>query len=690
MRPHSPEATQYSDGRPCDLVRCRVREPLSPSFACLPSDSLLKVRPGREHSLMPFWFWNDELESGEIVRQIGDFQAHGVDGFVIHPRVGLPRRLGWMSRGLLDLMRVALEEARRRGMIVILYDDGMYPSGSASGQVVAADAGHACRCLDRLPAEASLPALANEVAVVPDRTGRLWRIIDRPVNACLRGLHYRDEADWDGRTDPAEDEPPAADILNPEAVQSFIRLVYQRYADEFSEFIGNTVIGVFTDEPGLLGRCRERNVQPGTTGILPQVARLAGRDLTPHLNALWDPDEPQAAVIRAAYRSAVRQRCEETYYRQISEWCTAHGLALCGHPGKADDLGQQRWFHVPGQDLVWRWVLPGHPSALEGEESTQGKCSSSAAAHLGRRFNSNECFGAYGHSFDEREMEGLANWCFVRGVNRLYPHAFYYSVRGPRRNERPPDVGPNSPWWGRYRRFADACRWLSWLLTDSRHVCQVAVLGLSDHLPWGAAKVLSQNQIDFNYLEVRHLWEDAEVDGKGIRLRGFHYRLLVVDALELIPDRVWTILAPLIANGRVLACAWDVPGAVRHDTPEALVAAVRALTDGDVVLDQPEPDLRVRHMVKAATHVWLLANEGFRTLEVCPSLPQVGEYRLLDPWSMTDCPWDGARPLRISPASSLVIQQTEPEAQTASCGRSRLDESTWLTRKDPHGRHHTR
>jgi hypothetical protein len=47
-------------------------------------------------------------------------QAHGVHGFVIHPRVGLPRDLGWMSERLLHFYDVAVEEARRRSMHVVL------------------------------------------------------------------------------------------------------------------------------------------------------------------------------------------------------------------------------------------------------------------------------------------------------------------------------------------------------------------------------------------------------------------------------------------------------------------------------------------------------------------------------------------------------------------------------------------
>ena len=51
-----------------------------------------------------------------MVRQIADFEAHGVYGFVIHPRVGLPRDIGWMSERMLHFVRFAVEEAERRGM----------------------------------------------------------------------------------------------------------------------------------------------------------------------------------------------------------------------------------------------------------------------------------------------------------------------------------------------------------------------------------------------------------------------------------------------------------------------------------------------------------------------------------------------------------------------------------------------
>ena len=49
-------------------------------------------------------------------------------GFVIHPRIGLPENIKFLSDEYLDLMEVAIAEASRQNMMVFLYDEAMYPS----------------------------------------------------------------------------------------------------------------------------------------------------------------------------------------------------------------------------------------------------------------------------------------------------------------------------------------------------------------------------------------------------------------------------------------------------------------------------------------------------------------------------------------------------------------------------------
>ncbi len=68
-----------------------------------------------------------------------------------------------------------------------------------------------------------------------------------------------------------EDLPPAGDILNPDAVASFMELVYERFAREFGGYFGTTILGIFTDEPDMLDQGRRH-------GAKRQHARLTDVD----------------------------------------------------------------------------------------------------------------------------------------------------------------------------------------------------------------------------------------------------------------------------------------------------------------------------------------------------------------------------------------------------------------------------
>ena len=51
-------------------------------------------QPPREFTPIPFWFLNGDLKKEEIRRQLRDFCAHGVYGVVLHPRIGMAKRIG--------------------------------------------------------------------------------------------------------------------------------------------------------------------------------------------------------------------------------------------------------------------------------------------------------------------------------------------------------------------------------------------------------------------------------------------------------------------------------------------------------------------------------------------------------------------------------------------------------------------
>lgn len=588
--------------------------------------------PPAEFSQCPFWFWNDVLDENELRRQIADFQAHGVEAFVIHPRIGLPRTQGWMSPALLGHMKFAIEEAAARGMWLMLYDEGMYPSGSASGGVVARNPDFQTRaltCSDHAWSPEDLSARCGRfIARTQRKDGRDVWIYHQKVAGVVRGLHYVGDEE---AGEPGEETPPAADLLNPEAVQAFIELVYARFHAEFGGYFGKTIKAIFTDEPHPLGRFWEEGFLAGSPETLEIASRMLGRDFTPHLPALWFNDEPDATLYRRIHREAIAERLDETYYRPLAAWCESHGIALTGHPAEPDELGHLRHFQIPGQDIVWRHIERGS-SAIEGAPSTMAKAAASAKLHHQRSRNLNEFAGAYGHALTFSELQWLASWLLIRGCDLLVPHAFYYSMRGLRREERPPDAGPNSPWWEEYKPWADFTRRICALNASCQPVCEVAILGRATELPWKAAKRCFEQQIDFHYVEPNDLGE-ARMDGNALVVGPARYSVLIVEE------------------------GYESPGAIPSiKWSDQDWAKILGEVSPIVTLSSAAPDLRARRLSAPGAEWVLLFNEGQEVLEREVTLPWTGEIWQMDLMAGQAKPSLPRNHLRLLPGEWAVYQ----------------------------------
>jgi hypothetical protein len=223
-------------------------------------------------------------------------------------------------------------------------------------------------------------------------------------------------------------------------------------------------------------------------------------------------------------------------------------------------------------------------------------------------------YGAYGHNLTWNEMLWLASWCFVRGQNFLIPHAFYYSIRGPRFDERPPDVGPNAKWWPEYKPYADACSRLSWINTDSRQICSVAILADATYLPYQAAKVCYQNQIDFNYLELRLLSDKAIIKKDGVHIAGMVYYAIILDSLTSLPENLIAGMEKINDSHRLIihnnsSYAVRFPDAPQYKTADELKLLLGKLIKPDLLVNPGSQNIRGRHVLKGGLDYYILFNE---------------------------------------------------------------------------------
>lgn len=188
----------------------------------------------------------------------------------------------------------------------------------------------------------------------------------------------------------------------------------------------------------------------------------------------------------------------------------------------------------------------------------------------------------------------------VRGVNLFIPHAFYYSIEGERKGERPPDVGPNSIWWPHYEKWAEYWSRLSCLMTEIDLHAEVAVLCRNRDLHPELVRPLFEHQTGFQYLP-ESIWAECEEKDGALYYRGHRYTA-VVDAEN------------------------HFPGVPRYDATAFAP---------DCLCSPAQPKLRCAHFVKDGTACWFLVNEGNETIHTTLTLPTEQKVGVYDLWNNT-------------------------------------------------------
>jgi len=567
------------------------------------------LNPSKEFTPIPFWFLNDDFDKDELKRQLMDFCDKGVYGVVLHPRIGIPENIGYLSDEFFDVICYIVETAHTLDMKIVLYDEGMYPSGSACGMVVKSNPEFATRGI-------IISDNADEGEVVASLNDGKF-IVYKKTGGTLRGIHF-------GQDDGEENVPPAADILNEDAVDLFISLTHDEYYKRLGKYFGNTITGMFTDEPSCVGRGSGFKFKPWYDGALSELIKRGGRP--EELSALFDNQTNETTVI---YRKLISEKLNDTYYKKLYNWCEEHNIALMGHPSKSDDIDEERFFHVPGQDVVLRRVAP-ETGGTTGMDSVMPKCSADAARYLGRRRNSNECFGVCVRDeipwyMPAMDMKWYIDWLGVRGVNLFIPHAFFYSVRGKRSEERPPDVGPNNIWWDYYKRFSDYMGGVSYIMTDSVNMADVAVLCNSGNLREEAVKGFFENQVEFNYVPYSFLNKCRVEDGK-LKVGDYTYSYVLGE----------------------------------NNLPVKTIKSVDEVKDRRILVSKSEKDLRLTHLCKNGIEMIFAANEG--ESEICTEINHniPGKVIEVDLWNKTVYKTGGSEiKLDLKPSESILYVFSE-------------------------------
>lgn len=386
----------------------------------------------KKYRPIPFWSWNEKLETEQTKEQIRKMHIAGMGGFFMHARGGLQTE--YMGEEWFHNVTASIEAAKECGMRPWAYDENGWPSGFGDGSVNGLGVEYQQKYL-RMEAELS----HTETAI------------------CKCGEHYF----------YYDINPFYVDTLDKKVIAKFIEASYQPYYERY----GTEIEGFFTDEPQV-----SRNGIPWSFVFEKEYKERYGENIFECLESLFLPIGDYKRT-RVKFWKMVTELFSDAYMKQIYEWCNERGLKLTGHLTSEESLGSQitahgacmphyEYFHVPGMDWLGRDIRNGLITYQL----------SSVAEQLGKEEVLSETFGLCGHNVSFAEMKGIYEWQMVHGINLLCQHLEGYSIRGIRKRDYPPAMYVQQPWWEEYRKFVDSMSRIGMILREGKHPVDVLVL----------------------------------------------------------------------------------------------------------------------------------------------------------------------------------------------------------------------
>ena len=380
----------------------------------------------KKYRPIPFWSWNEKLDTEETKRQIGIMDEAGIGGYFMHARGGLATE--YMGEEWFDNVRASIEEGDKRGMHSWAYDENGWPSGFGGGKVNGLGDEYRQKSLHSEPLTDENRDNENTV-LIKDGTRYFYRINEFYV-----------------------------DTLDAKVVKKFIDEIYAKYYEKF----GSSFDGFFTDEPQIL----RGDGYPWSFILEEAFTARYGYSLVDNLDMLFF-DKEGCEEVRVDYWQLVTDLFSEAFFKQIYDWCDAHGYKLTGHLVLEEDLMSQivsngacmphyEYFHVPGMDWLGRPVT----------ECLTPMQLSSASAQMGKKQILSETYAASGHNVSHDELKRIFEWQMVHGVNLLCTHLEGYSLRGIRKRDYPPAMYYQQPWWADMKVFFDAMSRVGMLISE--------------------------------------------------------------------------------------------------------------------------------------------------------------------------------------------------------------------------------
>lgn len=422
------------------------------------------------------------MDEQRVAGQLQDFYASGMGGAFIHSRSGL--KTPYMEEKWFSCVQASIDTAIKAQRKVYLYDEDRYSSGFAGGEVCRE---HPEFRLRHLTVATAPDPEGETIAVFAVRRPSAELVSDyrrlAPGECAALGEEtlWFQVCDFVGNPLWHNDSAPT-DLCNKEAVERFIALAYESYADAYQAHFGDTIPAIFTDEVCMSvlpsGKRTEAVIaNHHWTRDYPQLfLERFGYDFRQFLPELFFAvDQPRCPTLPRDYLCGLADLFEENFSCKLAQWCKEHHLAFTGHMNFAGFLDFTRVGNPLRHYYHWQW--PGMDILTDQVAKLAAfKITASAAHQFGEGRVVCETYGCTGWDWPLERHRFHAGWQFCLGVNFRCQHLSHYTIAGWGKKDYPASISPHSPWFADYNQIEDYYARLSYALTRGKYAARTLVL----------------------------------------------------------------------------------------------------------------------------------------------------------------------------------------------------------------------
>ena len=452
------------------------------------------------------------------------FKEARFGGFYLHSRLGLITV--YLGKEWWTIMDAAVDAANETGLHAMFYDEDKWPSGYAGGILPRMSEEYRAKCLARLDKTTPLPNGSKLI-----KQDSLYNYIIYTAQFgydIFNGTCY-------------------VDLFNPEMVRQFIDVSYKPYVERYKPETPDYRFAIFSDEPHIHARYFDRKTP--NKGVLSysvwlekKFKDLYGYDLRDKLDLLFEEHDNWREVRMQYYRAKALQ-FEESYTKQISEFCDKNDINYTGHYLGEDVLEKVR-DRIANSMLHYRDMQqPGidHLGLTLDNGIMTAKNMSSVANQYGKQRRISEMYGISGQNMNFEDRMWLGGWHAILGVNHFCPHLTLYSMKGARKRDYPPTFSYQQPYWPYNKKIEDFLARISYATVIGKYDPQILVISpLESEYIKGAndgeftsginavLDILQANHYDYDIGDEQILADTAVIIKNKLQIGAMNYRHVIL------------------------------------------------------------------------------------------------------------------------------------------------------------------